>query len=838
MSHMHVKMRSVIRKPRDMPNPLAHGIQPSVWIGSPQYNSDQMRSSNGATSRHLLLFLTCVFALPALLAVAIAETAALPSRAIRTGEAVAQVDTRRFGRIGPLIESAISDGDLPGAVVLVWHQGETVYHEAFGRRMVEPVSELMTTDTIFDLASLTKVVATAPAVMMLVQDGLIRLRDPVARYIPGFDRHGKGGIRVEHLLTHVSGLRPDFPLEQEFQGHETAIALAIDEYLVDPPGARFVYSDINFIVLAEIVSRVSGESFERFVEDRLFGPLRMSETGFLPSSRKRSRIAPTERCRPFGWPCGDPGASMLRGTVHDPTARRMGGVAGHAGLFGTADDLSRFGAMMLGGGVLDDVRVMSPLTVARMTRAATPLSMADRRGLGWDISSRYSSNRGDLFSTDSYGHTGFTGTSLWLDPESQTVVVFLSNRVHPDGTGNITALRGRVATVAAAAVTGVSLSNGASEVTTGVDTLQREMFARLDGHRVGLLTNQSGRASDGTTTIDLLARAPNVDLHALFSPEHGVRGDLDSAIPDIVDSTTGLTVHSLYGETQRPRPATLEGLETIVVDLQDVGARFYTYATTMAYVLEAAAERDIRVVVLDRPNPITGIAVEGPLLDEDQRGFTGYLSMPTRHGLTLGEMARVFNAERGLGVDLEVVAMEGWRRRMWYDETGLFWFNPSPNLRSVGQTVLYPGIGSIEGTNLSVGRGTDTPFEHLGAPWIDGGALATSLNARGLDGVQFYPVQFTPESSTYAGEVCRGVRITVTNREMLRPVRVGLEIAAALYRLHPTAFDLDSALRLLGSRETIERIRAGDDPSDISTDWVAGERDWSRRIAPYLLYEP
>ena len=517
----------------------------------------------------------------------------------------------------------------------------------------------------------------------------------------------------------------------------------------------------------------------------------------------------------------------------------MGGVAGHAGLFGTVDDLARFGAMLLGGGALDDARVLAPLTVARMTRPATPLGIADRRGLGWDISSRYSSNRGDLFSTGSYGHTGFTGTSIWIDPTTETVVVFLSNRVHPDGTGDVVALRGRVATLAAAAVAGERLvSEGSPGVTTGIDRLQGEAFARLNGQRVGLLTNQSGRSSSGSTTIDLLHGSPNVDLRRLFSPEHGIRGDRDTGVPDAVDPLTGLTVHSLYGDSRRPAPAALDGVDTIVVDLQDAGARFYTYATTMAYVMEAAAERNVKVVVLDRPNPINGDTVEGPLLDEAQQGFTGYISMPVRHGLTLGELAQVFKAERGIGVDLEVVPMEGWRRRFWYDETGLLWLNPSPNLRSVGKAGLYPGIGSIEGTNLSVGRGTDTPFEQLGAPWIDGGDLAAALSARGLDGVRFYPVEFTPESSTYAGEMCQGVRITVTNRDALRPVRVGLEIASALHRLYPTEFDLDGATRLLGSQQTLDRVEAGDDPSDIAAGWADGERKWRERVAPYLLYEP
>ena len=735
---------------------------------------------------------------------------------------------------------AIRDGQLPGAVVLVWHRGETVYRKAFGQRSVTPVSEAMTPDTIFDLASLTKVVATAPAVMMLVEDGLVRLRDPVVSYIPGFDRHGKGRITVEHLLTHVSGLRGDFPLEEEFEGAATAITLAIDEQPVDPPGTRVVYSDINFIVLAEIVARVSGQPFDQFVRRRLFEPLGMSETGFRPAPEKRPRIAPTESCRPLGWPCGAMvGASMLRGTVHDPTARRMGGVAGHAGLFGTADDLARYGAMLLAGGALDDARFLAPLTVARMTHPATPPGLADQRGLGWDISSRYSSNRGDLFSTGSYGHTGFTGTSIWIDPTTQTVVILLSNRVHPDGTGDVVALRGRVATLAAAAVERITLTSPKSQgVLTGIDRLRREAFARLDRQRVGLLTNQSGRSSRGSTTIDLLHDAPNVDLRHLLSPEHGIRGDLDARVPDAIDPVTGLTVHSLYGGSRRPTPAALDGVDTIVVDLQDAGARFYTYATTMAYVMEAAAERDIGVMVLDRPNPINGDTVEGPLLDEAQMGFTGYLSMPIRHGLTLGELAQVFKAERDIDVDLEVVPMEGWQRQFWYDETGLLWINPSPNLRSVGQAGLYPGIGSIEGTNLSVGRGTDTPFEQLGAPWVDGGDLAAALNARSLDGVRFYPVEFTPRSSTYAGETCEGVRITVTNRDALRPVRVGLEIASALHRLYPTEFDLDGATRLLGSQHTLDRITAGDDPSDVAAGWVDGEREWRERVAPYLLYEP
>ena len=363
-------------------------------------------------------------------------------------------DAVRLARVDTVVRDAIAAGQLPGAVVLITHRGRTVYRKAFGHRSVRPTREPMSADTIFDLASLTKVVATTPSVMALVEDGAIRLRDPVSRHLPGFERHGKDGVTIEQLLTHVSGLRPDLPLEEEFEGTAEAIRRVLDERLEAPPGEGFIYSDLNFVLLGEIVTRVSGQPLDVFAEQRLFGPLGMRDTSFRPAAALAARVAPTEACTPLGWPCGGPEGVMLRGTVHDPTARRMGGVAGHAGLFGTADDLARFGAMLLGGGRVSPggPAVLSPLTVARMTTPSTPAHLDDRRGLGWDIDSRYSGNRGDLFPAGSFGHTGFTGTSIWVDPETETVVVFLSSRVHPDGGGDVVGLRGRVATLAAAAV--------------------------------------------------------------------------------------------------------------------------------------------------------------------------------------------------------------------------------------------------------------------------------------------------------------------------------------------------------------------------------------------------
>jgi uncharacterized protein YbbC (DUF1343 family)/CubicO group peptidase (beta-lactamase class C family) len=777
-----------------------------------------------------------------------------------------------FARIGELVEEAIAQRQLPGAVVLVGRGDAVLYTHAFGQRAVLPAPEPMTEDTIFDLASLTKVVATTTSVMKLVEEGRIRLSDPVARFIPEFARYGKAQITIRHLMTHVSGLRPDLELDVEFDGPKEAIRRASEEVPVARPGERFIYSDINFFLLGDIVERVSGERLDRYAKTHVFGPLAMSDTMFLPPASLRPRIAPTERCQPLGWPCNKPDAPFLRGIVHDPTARRMGGVAGHAGLFSTAADLSRFCRMLLNGGRLGTTRILSPATVARMTSASTPATMADVRGLGWDIDSSLSTNRGELFPIGSFGHTGFTGTSLWMEPQTKSYVVFLSNRVHPDGKGDVTPLRAKVATVAAAdlltdddvarandAVARAFQARGYQSrmaesaasrgperaalqipVLTGIDVLHAEGFARLRGKRVGLLTNQTGRTKAGVSTIDALFGARDVSLVALFSPEHGIRGQLDENVASSRDEKTGLPIYSLYGDTEASRHPTadmLQGIEAMVVDLQDIGARFYTYPAATAYVMEEAAKRKLPVFVLDRPNPIDGFDIEGPLQDSTERRYTAYFRLPIRHGLTLGELARLFNEEFKMGADLTVVPMKNWRRDEWFDETGLLWVNPSPNMRNMVAATLYPGIGAIEGTNISVGRGTDTPFEQIGAPWIDAPALAAALNARGLAGIRFYPVSFTPAvGAKLGGQVCHGVFMIVTDRDRLRPVRVGLEIASALASMHAAEFKLEAAATLFGSAAALAKVRAGEDPASIAASWSADEAKWRLMRAKYLLY--
>ncbi len=741
----------------------------------------------------------------------------------------------------------------------------------------------MTADTIFDLASLTKIVATATSVMILVERGQVRLSDPLSRYIPDFKGEGRDRVTIEHLLTHRSGLAPDFDLAEKWQGYDEAIRRLSSERLRSAPGARFVYSDLNFIALGEVVRKASGLMLDEFARKNIYEPLGMRDTGFKPNPNLRPRIAPTEKRSGQENYLGSSNKSLapaeadrwLRGEVHDPTSYRMGGVAGHAGLFSTADDLAIYCQMILNGGEYNGVRILSPLGIATMTRPRAVAEDGSARGLGWDIASSFSSNRGDLYPPGSFGHTGFTGTSIWIDPATQSFVVFLSNRVHPDGKGDVTPVRARVASIVASSITDaraedataeasrfasetllslarVTSANAASsaaanfppppadaEVLTGIDVLERDNFKQLAGLRVGLVTNHTGRDHAGRQTIDVLREAPpsaNVKLVALFSPEHGIRGLADEKVSDTRDEKTGLPIYSLYGETRRPKPEQLKEIDALVYDIQDVGARFYTYISTLGYVMEEAAKAHIPVFVLDRPNPIGGLEVEGPPADADKLSFTAYDSIPVRHGMTVGELARLYNEGRKIGCDLRVVEMSNWNRAMWYDATGLTWVNPSPNMRSLTEATLYPGIGLLETTNLSVGRGTDTPFELVGAPWLDGQKLAAYLNARRVAGVRFVPVRFTPSSSVFKGEECGGVNIVVTDRAQFRPVLAGLEIAAALRKLYPSDWKVDSYIRLLADADALERLKRGDSAEEIARSWQQKLEEFRRARARALIY--
>jgi uncharacterized protein YbbC (DUF1343 family)/CubicO group peptidase (beta-lactamase class C family) len=756
--------------------------------------------------------------------------------------------------IDEIMNSAVSRGTIPGGVVLIGHDGQIVYRKAFGMRSLEPARETMTEDTVFDIASLTKCVVTATSVMKLVETGKVRLNDPVSTYLPDFAKNGKESITVRELLTHFSGLKEDLDLKQSWKGREAAYRLAMDEKPVFSPGSRFQYSDINFIVLGFLVEKVSGESLDEYASENIFAPLGMRNTRYLPPAPWRSRIAPTEY---------DENHQMLRGVVHDPTARRMGGVAGHAGVFSTADDLARLAQDMLSG-----FHVLSAETVAKMTSPQQPPTSPVLRGLGWDIDSPFSSNRGEFLPVGSFGHTGFTGTSLWIDPTTNSFVIILTNAVHPRGGKSQASLRSRIASVAAqslaltpseeqklrmARITGYNealngsklLSSRNGSVSTGIDVLEEHNFSelRVPGKtktRVALVTNQTGLDAHGNRTIDALASADGIQLTAIFSPEHGVTGTLDTtAIGNSKDAATGVPIYSVYGDSsakRHPSQEVLKAADIIVFDIQDIGVRFYTYETTLGYFLEAAAQSSKRIFVLDRPNPINGSYVQGPISDPGRESFTNYGPIPVRHGMTMGELARYFNSERGIHAKLTVIAMKGWQRGDWLDATGLRWINPSPNMRSLTEASLYPGVGLVEATNISVGRGTDTPFELVGAPWIRAEEFAAYMNARQISGVRFVPVEFTPTSDAYAQKKCGGVNILVTDRNALDAPELGAELASALHSLYPDQFELKNLDKLMLNDASAKALIAGEDPRRIWMEWNDALETFKASRAKYLLY--
>jgi SSS family transporter len=909
-----------------------------------------------------------------------------------------------FSAVSAAINTAIAQKKLPGAVVVIGHGGKVAFEQAYGVRKLagEPgldgkpsPAESMTVDTIFDMASLTKCLATATAIMQLYEAGKLDFDDPVAKYLPEFAANGKQAVTIRELLTHYSGLPPDVDLKDAWglaaPDKAEGIRRAMQSSLTTTPGTHFEYSDVNYIVLGALVEKLSGEWLDVYAEQHIFAPIKMTHTRFLPISLAcgMSDLPPyslqthsphitgskyiIECDHPGSWPAeliasetaptqhDDQGTKetnpnfdvLLRGTVHDPTTRRMGGVAGQAGVFSTADDTALFAQALL-----DRLAGRSsnfPLKRETLELMSTPqqpktaqggatifTSYGDTttgvalRGFGWDINSAFSRPRGELFPIGSFGHTGFTGTSLWMDPASDTYVILLANSVHPRGNPPISPLRGEVATAAARALgvggtttqvsesrratptskdrspgtpSGAPSSSTDAHVLTGIDVLEatnfaalKEAAARNGGHlRIGLLTNQTGVDAQGRRTIDVLRGiGDGVELTTLFSPEHGIFGAKDSTeIGQEVDPATGLKAISLYGakdEDRRPKFGDLAKLDAVVIDLQDAGVRFYTYETVVGYFLEAGAcevakTHDLEVIVLDRPNPIGGLAVQGP----DSNTTISYINynygspVPIRHGMTLGEIAKYIQERHpvtcyfksgetmrridgtlsivpaGLSSDsdhnyasLIVIPMQNWHRDEFFDQTGVPWVNPSPNLRSVAEEVLYPGLGMLDATNVSVGRGTTTPFEVFGAgataashtaaggdvaaipAWFDGREVAAYLTARKIPGVAFTATRFAVAKDAnhypYHGQTIEGVRLTVTDRVALDSPELGIEILSALHHLYPTQFNLDKAAALVANAQTMAALARGDDPRAITASWAAGLADFKAKREQYLIY--
>ena len=773
-------------------------------------------------------------------------TALLCSRSVTV--AGADLSATTLQAIADIVNREVQLGNFPGAVVLIGQQDQVVYRRAFGYRALEPQKIAMTEDTIFDLASLTKPIATTTAVMQLVEQAKIDLDQPVARYWSEFGVNGKSEIRVRDLLKHSSGFRAGLNGKSSWSGYSDALKQVLAQKLVLPPGKTFLYSDINFIALGELVARVSGLSLDQYCARWIFGKLAMKDTGFKPSASEYSRIAPTTYLN----------GTLLQGEVHDPTAYKMGGVSGHAGLFSTADDLAILAQMLLNGGTVNGAEILKLASIKEMTARQQPVNDTGWWGLGWEIAPLFNSDPNEPVPVNSFGHSGYTGTSIWIDPDSKLYVILLTNRVHPRGAGDvkplrsgvlrsITAVLGQGSASAAKNAPGEmtqagGLSNNAKNgvavlgVRSGIDELSVQGFAPLAGLRVGLVSNHTGVDSRGRRTLDLLLQAPRLKLTALFAPEHGFNGNLDEKISSSIEPMSKLPVYSLYGNVLRPTREMLQGLDAMIFDIQDAGARFYTYITTMAYAMEEAAKRGLKFFVLDRPNPINASMVQGPVMDAELKAFTGYFPMPVRHGMTIGELARMFNSEAKIGVMLEVVKMKNYQRGAWYDQTGLPWVGPSPNLRTLRAATLYPGVAIVEGANVSVGRGTDTPFELVGAPWINAKELVNYLTQRKIRGVSFIATNFKPNSDRYKHQLCHGVRVIIEDRNGLDVAVLGVELATSLHRLYGNKFQLDNTLGMIGARWVLEAIKDGADARAIAQHWQAALVEFRKSRAAYLLY--
>jgi len=758
-----------------------------------------------------------------------------------------------FSAIDEAANEAVASGEVPGVVVLIGRGDDILLHRAYGSRRLLPHPVPMTQDTIFDLASLTKPFGTTLAVMSLVERGAIKLDAPLGKYLREFRDKQFNEITIRRLLTHSAGLTaypPNAAVAAGFPKAASAIARIPLDY---PPGTAFQYSDTGFILLAELVRRETGAPLDKYLDKTVFRPLGLADTSFHPKVSALPRVAPTEFVN----------GVLLRGEVHDQRARLLGGVAGHAGMFSTSSDLARIVRMLLNRGTLDGQRILGPITVKEMWSSTGPDSSTGR-ALGWDVSSSFSKTMSPFFPEGSVGHLGFTGTAAWIDPVTRSYLIVLTNRVHPYGGGaaRIRDLRIRVAAAAGAQlfqppvvadpgpISGPAADGSSPEVRlmpgepmlpqervlTGLDVLSDQKFAMLSGHSVGLVTNQTGIDLHGRRAIDLIAATPNVRLQAIFSPEHGLMGVSNTDVPHSRDVVTGLPIWSLYGSTKRPTSSMLKDITLLVFDIQDVGVRYYTYLTTLVYVMEEAAKQRIPVLVLDRPNPINGRVVEGPLMDRDLQSFTAPHPIPVRTGMTIGEFAKLAAAERKIPVTLTVVPLVGWDRDRWFDETGLPWVNPSPNIRSVTQALLYSGVGLLEATNLSVGRGTDMPFEVIGAPWIEPRGLADALNRQGLRGVRFDPIWFTPTADVYTSISCGGVRMVVTDREAIRPVTVAFALARTLRERHRDQFRPESIQNLLVNRSTMWAFLRGE-VLDRLVAWSEVDRtSFLNRRASYLMY--
>lgn len=705
------------------------------------------------------------------------------------------------------LESAVAEAKAPGAVAYIGDLEHTHAHVAVGARQLVPDRLPAEPDTIYDLASITKVVATTTAIMLLHESGAVDLEAPVSKYlsVPAF-----GQFAVKHCITHTAGLNPGRPFYKDCNTIDAMLERYAAMPLNWPPGTRWLYSDVGFMILGRVVEQVSGEKLDAFCQKRIFDPLDLRDTRFNPPAKWMTRCAATEQCPWRG--------RMMIGQVHDENAYAVGGVAGHAGLFGTASDIATYVRALLTD------KILKRETVNRMIDLKLTPAWP-WQGVGWQLDAWTTKNFGFLPSRDSAGHAGWTGTSVWVDRKTGGFAILLSNTCHPSRATRDNETMRRTFHTAIGKIYYPKSTNTHS----GLDRLVREDFAALRGKRVALLTHHAAIDQLGRPILDVFAIAPDVKLVRLFSPEHGIGGQAEAGSA-VGAQQAPLPVVSLYGKRTAPTPDELRGIDTFVIDLQDAGARYYTYAATMKACLKACAEAGVPVLVLDRPNPVGGIALEGPIA-ENTNSLVCWGAVPARHGMTMGEIAEWFRKTelKDAKPNLSVNLLDSWQPERLFDECSLSWIPPSPNIPTPHTALLYAGTCLFEGTNVSEGRGTDTPFATIGAPWLDPRRIIDAIPAETVPGLAIEPATFTPRSipgkaadPKYLDRECNGLRISVRDPHAARPFATTVALLCALKRIHADRFAWEKSFDTLAGTPTLrERIDRGDDPLQIIADYAA-----------------
>lgn len=699
-----------------------------------------------------------------------------------------------------ILELAVESAKAPGAVLYVGDRDHTYVHQAAGDRQLLPSRIETHKDTHYDLASLTKVVATTTAILQLRDRGILSLSDSITDYIPirAFET-----ITLLHLFTHTSGL---VPVERYFESMHSMEEM-LHHYGRDgierEIDIEHAYSDVGFMLLGKVVELAGRMPLDRYCAENIFEPLGMHRTGYNPPEAWKKNCAATEN---------DPWRrKVVLGEVHDENSWAIGGVSGHAGLFSTAEDLAIFCRALLGGDLLKSDTASE--MIAFGTKPLYPW-----QGLGWQVDPWATKKIGFLPSRRAFGHTGWTGTSLWLDPDKELFCILLSNTCHPDRKSRDNEMLRRVVHTAVAKEF-YTTTNAHS----GLDRLIRENFGRINGKRIALLTNHAAVDQSGRHILDVLPDARELNLVQLYSPEHGIRGQAEAG-EKISGQESAIPVVSLYGNRAEPSREELSGIDLFVVDLQDIGARYYTYMATMRRCMETCARLKVPILVLDRPNPLGGITMEGPIA-ENTDSLVSCTAIPIRHGMTMGELATWFvqNELKDRNVKLTINYLDNWQPHRLFPECSLPWKAPSPNMSTPETALLYIGMCLIEGTNLNEGRGTETPFAILGAPWLDADAVVGDMGEDDLPGLSLSAVSYTPRSipgksanPKFRDVACRGIRVTVTDAKNVCAFRMVIAVLQSTRMRHPDDFDFIPFFdTLAGGPDLRTRIEAGESTESI-----------------------